>query len=481
MTETTGSAKKPGGLKARHLIAFVIAAAAPLGFAAGAFPLAIGRGGTGYSGVLLLTGLLLIVFAVGYVTMARYLDRPGGLYAFVRAGLGSRMGDGASYVAGAVYALIAAGSIGAFAVFASEAVVNLLGVDIHWTVWALIALLGMAVLGYRNIDLGAKVLGVIISLEVGMLLLVSFAIILHGGADGLTLEPLEPGNVFGSSMGTMFAISLAAFAGFEATVIYSNEVQDRTRTIRRATYGSIVVLALLYAFSAWAIVMAYGSDEAVSAANADPINLFFSAAEQYLGHWSSIAMQILVVSSWFATILAFHNAAARYFASMGADGLLPRRFAKLHPRFGSPARASLLHSGFTVCFVLFFIVIGGDPYLDMYVMSSAPALVGIPILEVLASVAVFAYFVKNSRGHSFWRVRVAPLVAALGLLGILYAITTQMPLFTGREGLINILLPGSVIVIFIFGFFFNRSARAASALEATGTPQPAQTDAMTER
>jgi len=59
--------------------------------------------------VLLLTGLLLLIFAVGYVTMARYLDQPGGLYAFVRAGLGFRMGDGASYVAGAVYALIAAG------------------------------------------------------------------------------------------------------------------------------------------------------------------------------------------------------------------------------------------------------------------------------------------------------------------------------------------------------------------------------------
>ncbi|OZB80785.1 MAG: hypothetical protein B7X41_17490, partial [Microbacterium sp. 14-71-5] len=256
--------------------------------------------------MLLLTGLLLIIFAVGYVTMARYLDKPGGLYAFVRAGLGSRMGDGASYVAGAVYALIAAGSIGAFAVFANQAARNLLGVDIPWTVWAAIAIIGMAVLGYRNVDLGAKVLGIIISLEIGMLLLVSLAIIVRGGAHGLTLEPLAPSNMFGSSMGTMFAISLAAFAGFEATVMYADEVTDRTKTIRRATYGSVALLAIMYAFAAWAIVMAYGTNEAVAAANADPINLFFSAASQYLGPWASVVMQVLVVSSWFATILAFH-------------------------------------------------------------------------------------------------------------------------------------------------------------------------------
>ena len=42
-------------LSARHLVFFVIAAAAPLGFSVGAFPLGIGRGGIGLAGVFLLS------------------------------------------------------------------------------------------------------------------------------------------------------------------------------------------------------------------------------------------------------------------------------------------------------------------------------------------------------------------------------------------------------------------------------------------
>jgi hypothetical protein len=55
---------------ARHIVFFVVAAAAPLGFAVGAIPLAIGRGGIGVSGMFLVVGVILLVFAVGYVAMA---------------------------------------------------------------------------------------------------------------------------------------------------------------------------------------------------------------------------------------------------------------------------------------------------------------------------------------------------------------------------------------------------------------------------
>jgi len=450
-----------GVLRTRDLVAFVIAAAAPLGFAAGAFPLAIGRGGIGFVSALLWTGVVLAVFAVGYVTMAGHLTRPGGLYAFIGEGLGRRMGDGASYVAAMLYALIAAGSIGAFAVFASSAASNLLGLDISWIVWAAVAVIAMGTLGYRNVDLGAKILGFIISLEIGMMLLVSFSIVLQGGAHGLSAAPFEPTHAFGHSTGTMFAISIAAFAGFEATVMYGGEVRDRARTIRRATYISIALMALLYAFAAWAIVIAYGSNDAVKAANADPIDLFFTAADHYLGNWSGDVMQVLVVSSWFATTLAFHNAASRYFAAMGRDGLLPRRIGESHRRFGSPYAASLTHTAFTVLFIALFVAMGADPYLDMYVMSSAPALVGIPGLECLASIAILAYFLRDSRGHSVWRIRVAPVLAALALAAIVYAIITQISLFTGRTGVINVVLPGSVLVVFALGFLLNRSAKAS--------------------
>lgn len=438
-------------LSARHLVFFVVAAAAPLGFSVGAFPLAIGRGGIGISGAFIVAGIVLAVFAVGYVLMSQYLERPGGLYAFVEAGLGRPLGVGTAYVAVLVYAVAATGAVGALAVFADAAASDVFGIDVSWTVWATIGLVLMGVLGVMQVDLNAKVLGVIIVLEIGMLLLVSVAILVQGGADGLAPSGFAPDRVFTHSSGALFAIAFAAFAGFEATVIYSDEVRDRKRTIRRATLCAIALMASLYAFVSWALVSAYGGSEAVLAANADPIYYFFTATDTYVGSWAVKVLEILVVGSWFASVLAFHNVTARYVASMARDGLLPAALGRRHPRLGSPFTASLTHTLLSVVAVLIVVIAGADPYLDLYVLGSTPAVVGIPVLELLASVAIFAFFARNLRGHSALAVIVAPAVAAVALAAVVYTIVSELSLFTARTGWFNVGLSGVVGVALVLG------------------------------
>ncbi len=47
--------------------------------------------------------------------------------------------------------------------------------------WALVLIALVAVLGYRSIDLGAKVLGVLLVLEIGIILALSFGVLVRGG------------------------------------------------------------------------------------------------------------------------------------------------------------------------------------------------------------------------------------------------------------------------------------------------------------
>eukprot|EP01034_Spumella_vulgaris_P015985 gene15985-20422_t len=71
---TDASASTGGGrLGAKDVVFFVIAAAAPLGFAVGSTPLAIGRGGIGTAGMFLVVGAFLAIFAVGYTAMTRFV------------------------------------------------------------------------------------------------------------------------------------------------------------------------------------------------------------------------------------------------------------------------------------------------------------------------------------------------------------------------------------------------------------------------
>lgn len=347
---STGSSVHPGDLSdrrrvlgARHLVFFVVAAAAPLAFSLGAIPLAIGRGGIGTVAAFVVTGVILMIFAVGYLAMAGHLRRAGGLNELVSAGLGRIPGVGAAFVAVTAYACAATGAVGVFAVFANVAADDLLGIDVPWTVWAVVGTVLMGVLGLLQVEANARVLGVIICLEVGILLIVAFAIVIEGGAQGLSAEALAPSSIFAGHPGAMFAVTISAFAGFEATVIYSDEVKDRTRTLRRATLSVIVVMALLYGFVTWALIQAYGNTEAADIANLDPTTMFLSATETYVGTWAVRTLEILVVASWFASMVAFHNATARYLSTMGKDRIVPLKLAAIHSRFGSPWCASLTH------------------------------------------------------------------------------------------------------------------------------------------
>ncbi|MFE1879976.1 APC family permease [Streptomyces diastatochromogenes] len=386
------------------------AAAAPLGFSVGATPIAIGRGVVGTVGMFAVVAAILAVFAVGYVAMAGRIRLVGGLYLFVAQGLGRVLGVGTAYVAGLAYALAATGCIGAFAIFARSEFLDLLHITTPWQLWAVLATLGMAVLGLLKVELNARILGAVIACEIGILLIVSLAVTVQGGAHGLSPSGLSPHEVFGSHPGAMLAI-----AGFEATVIFAAEVRDPARSIGRATFGAIAVLAVIYGWVCWAVIQAFGDKGAVTGANTDPADFFFTEAQTFVGTWVVNTMEVLVVTSWFASLLAFHNAASRYLFALGRERVLPHALGSVHSRLASPWVASLTHSVFSLAVVAAFALSGRDPYLDLYILGSTPAVVALPVMELLASLAIFAFFLRNRHGLPTWKAWFRPLVATLAL------------------------------------------------------------------
>jgi hypothetical protein len=94
---------------------------------------------------------------------------------------------------------------------------------------------------------------------------------------------------------------------------------------------------------------------------------------------------------------------------------------------------------------------GLDPYLDLLVVGAAPAVIGLPVMEFLTSIAVFAYFWRDRRGMSAWRVLVCPAVAAAMLAVVLVAIFSQIDILTARTGLVNYILMVVVVGAVITG------------------------------
>lgn len=204
---------------------------------------------------------------------------------------------------------------------------SLFGADIPWLPVSLVGLLIIGYAGYRSIDFGAKLLGVLLVAETGILVLLAGGVLIEGGADGLSLASFAPDNVMVSGMVAVLAFAFAAFTGFESTVIYRREARDPARTVPRATYLAIGFLGLFYAFIVWTVIQAFGDAQVIAAAGANPADLFFSAITTYVGPWAADLMRVLIVTSVLASLLAFHNAINRYGLALAEEGILPKALA----------------------------------------------------------------------------------------------------------------------------------------------------------
>lgn len=452
----TGPATRPPTLRRATLttsdiVFFVVSAAAPLTVMAGVAPLAVMLGGVGAPAGYLMAGITLAVFAVGFTAMTRYVRHGGGFYAYITRGLGRPVGMGAALLAMIGYNGMEIGVYGLLGSATQDTAKSLWGIDIPWLPVSLAGLLLVWYLGYRSIDFGAKVLGVLLLAETGILVLLAGGVLLDGGAHGLSADSFAPGAMVAPGMVAVLAMAFAAFTGFESTAIYRREARDPGRTIPRATYIAVAFLGLFYAFVVWTVIQAYGSEKVVQAATDDPGGLFFTAITTYVGGWAADLMHVLIVTSVVASLLAFHNAINRYGLSLAEENVLPAALGKVHHRHRSPHLAGAAQTALGLVVVLGFALAGADPYTELLLWVNTPGMIGLMALQLLAAIAVPFFFRRISHTENIWRTTIAPALAAVLLAAALCLVAANVGLFTGAAPRVNILLVSLVPAVFLIG------------------------------
>ncbi|MGW3961493.1 APC family permease [Amycolatopsis sp. NPDC005003] len=440
-----------GVLGTGSLVFMVVAAAAPLTVMAGVAPLAIMIGGIGAPAGYLAAGLVLTVFAVAFTRMTRHVGSAGAFYAYIAKGLGRAWGLAAALLALVSYNTLQIGVYGLFAAQAKATLADVFGLDVPWPVLALAAVALVLVVAWLGIDVGAKVLGVLLVLESGILLLMAIGVLAHGGTGSLDARSFTPGALFGPGMGGVLAFSFAAFMGFESTVLYRREARDPERTIPRATYLAVGFMAVFYCFIVWAVIQAFGSDQAVAAAGGDVAGLFFTAIGTYVGPWAATLMHLLVISSVYASQLAFHNAITRYTHALARDGVLPSWLGEVHPRFGSPYRASLVQTGLAVVVIAVFALTGADPVTKLLLWVNTPGVVGILVLQTLTAIATVVYFLRRNRSVRTPTAVAAGVVSSLLLSVATYILVDSVGLLTNASATVNVVLVSIVPATLLAG------------------------------
>jgi amino acid transporter len=457
------------------IVFFVMSAAAPLTVVISGAPLTVALGGIGGPGAMLAAGVVLLLFAVGFTAMSQHITNAGAFYAYVTQGLGRAMGSGVAVMTTAGYTLLLISLYGFVGYYAHNTAEKLFGINLPWWLWALAIAALIAILGVRQVDVGARVLAVLLTAEVAIILAVSIAVLIKGGPEPISLAPFNPHYwLLAPGAGTLLVLGFGAYIGFEGTAIYAEEAKRPHRTVPRATYIAIGFLAVFYAFAFWCFILAFGVNGVQAAVTGEDFGeLPFVQVEHYLGGVAVKTAEILIVTSFVAGIIAFHNAAARYLFSLGRGGLLPSWLAHTHPVHHSPARASYLLSAVSVIAILVALVFGWDPFIDLGNKPYSTAVIAIVAAQAICAIAVVAYFARNRRGFSVGRALVAPALGAAGLLGGTWLIVSNFEIVSGYSGVVNVILLSvapTFFVIGVIGHFLTHDRAAMEPAEDTALP-----------
>ncbi|MFD5586096.1 APC family permease [Streptomyces sp. NPDC127063] len=454
------------------LLLSVLAATAPLMVVAGVMPTTYAvMGIVGQPLLFVALGVVLVLFSVGYAEMSRHVHNAGAFYAYIARGLGGTAGAGAALVALVAYSALQVGIYGIFGFEVSGLLDTYADVTIAWWIPALAAVAVVGALGWLKIDVNARVLGVLLVIEVALVVVFDVAAISDPGKEGLSLHAFDPGTLTGAGVSTALCFCIAAFTGFEQAPVYAEETSRPHVLVPRVMFLAVGSVAVFFAISSWALTVATGPSAIVGTAQKESAGLLFTLTESRLGATFTDILHVLFVTGMFAATLSFHNVVARYAFAMGREGLLPRAFGRTTGASGAPGTGSLLQTAVSAAVVIAFAATDGKPagdptapVLHLFTWCGNLGALGVILLMAAASLSVIVFFVRRGAARAqAWRL-VTSALAGLALL-VLAGYTVKdfdVLVGAGPGSALSWALPGVIGLALVAGLVLGLLLRSRS-------------------
>jgi APA family basic amino acid/polyamine antiporter len=309
---------------------------------------------------------------------------------------------------------------------------------------AFLICMSLALLLMVGVSESAKVNNIIVAVKVSVLaafILVGGYIVLSNLPELLATNwtPFIPENTGDGEFGVdgiMRAASIVFFAyiGFEAVSTAGQEAKDPKRDMPFGIIGSLVVCTVIYMLVAaiMTLLVPYATLNVP-----DPVAV---VVDSFGAQWAWLAKTIKVgaIIGLTSVVLVLMYAQTRIFYTMSRDGLLPKIFSKVHPRFHTPYINTLLVGTITAVAAGFF---------DINVLGD---MTSVGTLAAFAIVCLSVMYLRRAapdlqRGFS---VPFYPVTPILGILSCLYLITT-VP-YNVLMFFIYFLI-GAIVLYFVYG------------------------------
>jgi len=159
---------------------------------------------------------------------------------------------------------------------------------------------------------------------------------------------------FGGLMGILGAAGVVFFAyiGFDAVSTAAQETKNPKRDMPIGILGSLVVCTVLYVLFSYVLSGVATVQDFRSAGR--EASVAFAITKYMHGYeWLSKSVTVAILAGFSSVILVMLLGQSRVFYSMSKDGLVPRVFCDVHPRFRTPYKSNMLFFVFTGLFAAF--------------------------------------------------------------------------------------------------------------------------------
>jgi APA family basic amino acid/polyamine antiporter len=254
---------------------------------------------------------------------------------------------------------------------------------------------------------------------------------------------------YGGIMGILGAAGVVffAFIGFDAVSTAAQESVNPKRDMPIGILGSLVICTILYILFAHVLTgIASVEDFRTSGREA---SVAYAIAKHMPGYgWLAKLVTVAILFGFTSVILVMLMGQSRVFYSMSRDGLVPKVFSEVHPKFHTPWKSNLVFFGLVGAFAAF---LPGDIVGDM-------TSIGTLFAFVLVCAGVWILRVRDPNAP---RQFVTPLVPLVPILGIL--VNTSMIFGLGWPNWLRLgvwLVIGMVIYLG-YGIKHSKLAKAA--------------------
>ena len=225
-----------------------------------------------------------------------------------------------------------------------------------------------------------------------------------------------------------------AFIGFDAVSTAAQEAKNPKRDMPLGILGSLVICTILYIMFSYVLTGIANWSEFESVGKEASVAYAIKTYMPGYG-WLEKGISIAILAGFSSVILAMLFGQSRVFYSMANDGLIPKVFSELHPKFRTPYKSNMILFVFVGVFAGF---VPGS-------MAGDLTSIGTLFAFVLVCVGVWIMRVKNPEIPRAFKTPLVPLVPILGIL-VCTAMIVLLDPYT-------ILVAGIWMVIGLFVYF----------------------------